>query len=193
MKKKGGFTNMKLYHISYLPISEFRPKIPMHRLNSEDITTPRICLSSSIISCLNAKAGKNEYIRLSLHDNIPCLIYVYTFECTPRDLLYPSDVIKRGVPDAELNQEFWLLHSPNQVQEKVFKVLSAKLVYDWRISEIELTEQISDADRLFVRFVTQYNEEAEKDLPAEPKYMSPEILFPQIWDDMVQLYRKKIR
>lgn len=183
---------MDLFHISYLPIREFHPKIPRNRLDNENDSIPRICLSPFIPCCISAKAGKGEYIRLSLKDNIPCLLYIYKMECNEKNILPPDKVMQYGVPDANLNQEYWLLSDPVNVEEKIVKVINATFEDYDRIEGIEFTENIEKTDFLFVEFCQRYNEEVRKSRNTTRKlsYASPEIMMPQMWDDMVRLYRQ---
>lgn len=50
--------SITLYHVSYDLSSElekrFDPRLPSGPMRDKDITTPRVCLSDTIVSCFNA-------------------------------------------------------------------------------------------------------------------------------------------
>lgn len=107
---------MKLYHLSYDRIDRFLPRIPAQRIDGEDGTTPRICLSDSLIKCVNARPGKAQAIAVLHGHGVPCTAYLYEFDLDPcgPGIVWPSELKSRhGVIDAVANGEHWLLDAPD--------------------------------------------------------------------------------
>ena len=108
---------MKLYHVSYDKIHRFIPGIPRYRLPGEDSVTPRICLSTSIERCINAKPHQAQALYLAREFGFWFPVYVYEFD-TDRipdsDLVKPERLFEQyHVDDAVQNSEHWLLAESN--------------------------------------------------------------------------------
>lgn len=99
---------MIFYHVEQAKkkeITTFIPRIPSETLKDENITIPRICVSSSIEGCLNAVPWGGHYL-----DYFPeCqIIRVYVFETD--NYLTPEELVEnKYVADALYNNEFWIL------------------------------------------------------------------------------------
>lgn len=124
---------MKLYHVSYVPVQEFVPRVPECRAEGEDTITPRICFTPQIESCINAKPSGMFPIIQSAHMRIPISIYVYEIESEDYDhdeLLTPPEV-KRLLhcKDAIVNQEYCLLCSPKYLKSVRKEVIGYEA--DW--------------------------------------------------------------
>lgn len=116
---------MILYHVSYRPISQFLLRVPPHRLWDEDAVTPRICCSSSIENCINAKPQRTEFLNLCLDLQLPCIIFVYQFDVSVSDpgIFTPKQLADRNlVADAMENEEYWICDHVPFYQTHVFKV-----------------------------------------------------------------------
>ena len=72
----------------------FHPRIPINRLNTEDGTIPRVCVSSSIPGCLTAMP---KY-------RVGYIVHVYKVESD--QYLQPSTSL---LPDVPFTGEFWIL------------------------------------------------------------------------------------
>lgn len=104
---------MKLYHVSYDRIPEFELRIPQNRLPGEDSSIPRICLSTSIERCINAKPSQGQALYIAQQFRLRTALYIYEFDSSdiPADKLIRPDKLRRqfGVLDARVNGEHWLL------------------------------------------------------------------------------------
>lgn len=107
--------SMKLYHVSYDRIENFVLRIPKNRLPMEDSTTPRICLSTSIERCVNAKPCQGEALYFARQQGLRVAFYVYEFdtEQIPAENLIPPKMLQEhyGVLDAEKNKEYWIVEN----------------------------------------------------------------------------------
>lgn len=103
--------NLLLYHVSYDRIPRFRLRVPKNRLYGEDGTVPRICLSTSIEQCVNAKPSSAQALYQARELDLPMALYVYTFrsEDIPEGKLLAPEDLHGLVPDVEDSHEYWLL------------------------------------------------------------------------------------
>lgn len=99
---------MKFYHIELATekiIQKFIPRIPNEILENEDITTPRICVSTSLEGCLNAV----PWGRLNF-DYIPMCQPIRVYEFDENDYISSLELFSSNkVEDAMLTGECWLL------------------------------------------------------------------------------------
>ena len=104
---------MKLYHVSYDRIPQFELRIPRDRLPGEDSRIPRICLSTSVERCINAKPSQGQALYTAQQYGLRTALYIYEFDSSdiPADKLIGPEELKRqfGVVDARVNGEHWLL------------------------------------------------------------------------------------
>lgn len=119
---------MVLFHISLTPVQEFSPRIPKFTAPGEDKTIKRVCFSDSILNCINAVTGQAAPIltlkRLGI---VPCL-YVYTYRYDSlRQEVMTTDAVSQYVPDAKLNQEYWIIEKP-EVNLQVYHVEDLQVV-----------------------------------------------------------------
>lgn len=176
---------MILYHVSYKPIKNFILRVPKHRLADEDNTTPRICCSTTIENCIMAKPGQTEFLYLCMEHNLPCILYVYEFNVKSDDpnVIVPTQLQEsNAVPDAEILQEYWLCNKIPEFKEYVFKVNDVFRSGDW-LNRVELTNEISKFDFLFVNLALDYERKTGQPL-------NPNEVFPQIWDEIMQNLHK---
>lgn len=121
---------MKLYHVSYDRIENFVLRIPQNRLPMEDSATPRICLSTSIKRCVNAKPSQGEALYIAQEQGLRVAFYVYEFdtESIPAKNLIPPKTLKEhyGVLDAEQNEEYWIVGSIVPYQEVRYECFGGK-------------------------------------------------------------------
>jgi len=110
---------MKLFHLSLdLNITkEFTPRVPNEdvMVESEDNTTPRICLGKTIRGCLTAVPwGGNTFEELFFDNAVSQLIRVYEIDSDDiakeniisSEELYQSDKVR----DAEISGEIWVVN-----------------------------------------------------------------------------------
>lgn len=117
----------RLFHLSYglRRIEQFIPRVPRDRLDEEDATTPRICLTAGIDDCLSASPMTSEIFdedgSIACHEishyrydrdehdtefGVPFVLYVFD---VPVDAVrFPTDLVDL-VPDALDNQEYWAM------------------------------------------------------------------------------------
>lgn len=114
---------MKMYHIStdiFKDIKEFVPRIPERKMNNEDSSIPRVCISDSIENCLNGLLYLNNYRRFVCRDSETNFDIFSDGECYRVFKVYEFDIdssvsIKTPeyiysnnlVPDALFNNEYW--------------------------------------------------------------------------------------
>ena len=103
---------MKLFHVSYDRVPYFKPRIPKYRLPEEDAITPRICLSTTVERCVNAKPHQAQALYLAREFGFRMPVYVYEFDTDdiPEDkLIGPIQLRDQyDVEDAVENNEYWL-------------------------------------------------------------------------------------
>lgn len=118
---------MKLYHISYDKVLNFVLRVPKNRLPEEDSTTPRICLSTSIEKCVNAKPNQAQALYLAKKQSFRMAMYVYEFhtdEIAEDKLIGPKQLKEKyHVLDAINNNEYWLLDCNVPYQEMRYEVI----------------------------------------------------------------------
>lgn len=102
---------MQFYHVSYDRVPKFVLRVPKNRLYGEDDVTPRICLSTSIEQCVNAKPFSAQALYLAREFGLAMALYVYTFrsEDIPEGKLLGPEGLVDLVPDAAESNEYWLL------------------------------------------------------------------------------------
>lgn len=111
---------MRLLHLSYDAIEKFELRVPTHRIEEEDSSVRRICLSTSIESAINAKPGRAELLKIALDRDFALAFYLYIPEAKEDDVIPPHILAQEyGVLDAELNHEYWLTHVP-AFQEELY-------------------------------------------------------------------------
>lgn len=115
-----------LWHVSFEPIKQFELRVPAHTIKGEDNKTPRICMTESVESCINAMpAGGYALKGLMSLPKSERIIFAYT--CLDEyKLIEPNELVEKyGVLDAKATTEHWLLEIP-KLKEVAFKVYDAK-------------------------------------------------------------------
>ena len=106
----------KLYHVT-LDIHHsgvFEARVPNSRMQSEDSTTARICVSDSIEGCLTSTPFGSHYLDENLIENSD-LIKIFVIDTAklgllPSDIITPCELYEKGkVDDALLTNEHWIL------------------------------------------------------------------------------------
>ena len=105
----------KLIHASFDVIDDFIPRIPKSTSCGEDETIPRICVAPSIYDCLRAMPHAAETIKGMQICGLPVILHAYYLKSGH---IKDTDEIKTYVPDAEFNNEKWIIERP----EKVFRM-----------------------------------------------------------------------
>jgi hypothetical protein len=80
----------------------FIPRVPVYGACVEDRTIPRICLSTSIETCIQAIAYGNRDIR----PGSKFRIFYTDISLDDPNLKYPEDIVDK-VPDSIINNEYW--------------------------------------------------------------------------------------
>lgn len=115
---------MRFYHISLdtlFPVKVFTPYIPDFPMSTEDIKTPRICVSTNIEGCLSAvpwggRVLEDEFTDLDFEDKdgnpiersgVYIRVYEFEYDGPLKDskYLYEHDLVR----DALATNEYWLL------------------------------------------------------------------------------------
>lgn len=172
---------MRLYHVSYMPVNSFYPRVPRNRLPNEDSVTPRICFAPSIEQCVNAKPYPGDFIGYCLEDNQPCLLFVYSFDYDPdRDdfVISPEELSEARVYDALWSEEHWATAVPSNLEEHIYRVVDAFYEDDsMMIRRLILDDDILPEDWLLVDIVEEFN-------ARTGKHQTPDQALPQIWERM---------
>lgn len=107
-----------LYHVSLEPVTHFIPRVPENRAPGEDCIQKRICLSTSIESCINAMPGSGASLLCLQRLGINPVLFVYRVQVHRNTdyLVYPHQ-IKQAVCDAEETEEHWLLKTPPMISK----------------------------------------------------------------------------
>lgn len=95
----------------------FIPRIPNEEITvpGEDLSTPRICVSSTIEGCLSsAPWGGRSLDEIIFSNGCSQLIKVYEFnieDIAPKNLVSPKDLYQSDrVRDAEITNEYWIIN-----------------------------------------------------------------------------------
>lgn len=113
---------MRFFHVSdnhNLSGKEISPQIPINRMNSEENTIPRICVSTSINGCLTGA------IRYKKGDTLTI------YSCETDDFYQPS--IKEVI-DSPLTGEIWIL---NPVKFEFFTKVIITNVFENKFEGLE--------------------------------------------------------
>ena len=147
-----------LFHISKdISVKEkvFIPRIPKNRLQSENKTLKRVCLSDALETCISAFPYKSEVIHY-LSSKKPTYLSVYTVD----KALFHEETIKKPeevvnwVADAEIRQEYWIT-KPFTATPKLIKLKKLKLERFCRLTgehigeveELEFEREVEEYDR----------------------------------------------
>lgn len=150
------YRNRILLHASLIQVEgcRFYPRVPTIRTHGEDSTIPRICFSLLLVDCIHSLPAGVLLLRnlmwLKREKGIQPVLYLYTLEpgeYQPENLMTPGK-IKHFVPDAMLNQEFWIVNQEVVCHENIVLVddfecyvsrnASGQLVHK-RIAELRTT------------------------------------------------------
>lgn len=137
---------MSYVHVSFDTVGRFVPRIPGERADGEDAAIPRICVTDSVLSSLNAVPAAGNVLENTRKINMPLVVHAYYLTPKEGSVMKPAD-ISGYVPDAMLTGEHWLTAEPEKVTrrdymvscfftrdgtdvngKKVISILSAKLV-----------------------------------------------------------------
>lgn len=113
---------MRFFHVSdnrNLDSSYIYPRVPESKMNNENETIPRICVSPSINGCLTATS------RYKVGE----VLYVY--ECKSKKFIQPDE---DEVMDAPLTGECWVTEP---VKMKFFTKIKIKQIVKSKIGELE--------------------------------------------------------
>ena len=104
-----------LYHVDILgdenEIKEFFPRIPKCRIEGEDNTIKRICVSKNIEGCLGATSW-GQKINRNIKEFQVLRVYVFDIKDIKKDnLILDKDLYERGlVLDAKIYNECWIVN-----------------------------------------------------------------------------------
>lgn len=100
---------MQYYHCSFDVVeTNFVPRIPQQRAESEDAVTPRICAASTLSGAVRSIPQSSKVIQNMQALGLPVVLHVYKLE-TEREAYMPT---KEEVPDVKYTGEIWLLKPP---------------------------------------------------------------------------------
>lgn len=163
MKNQQEKEKVQLFHVSrysegQAAIEEFVPRIPKNRMQGEDDSTPRICVSDNLLGCLRAMSNpayemyeyaeseyhcpyqEMSYLDVLLEKNQSGQMYrIYHFDMEKSEVVTPEELHKNGwVPDALKTNEHWI--TSNRKPDRVsyiflHSVTKGKRAYEFRLSE----------------------------------------------------------
>lgn len=124
---------MQLYHVTQdinEPVTkQFRPRVPVSASDIEDLSTPRICLSTDVEHCIQAISAVDVLEKDKL-------LRVYTYEMRQaewEDFIPPYYLWRSGaVFDAMHNMEVWCLKEIT-MQSALYRILSfdCEMAVNW--------------------------------------------------------------
>lgn len=116
-------TKQKLIHVSFDIVPRLVPRVPNSRLDDEDSTIKRICVTDSVQKSLQAVPDSGEILYAMEKLGLPLLIHAYYLEADP-DMVRRTDEIVSMVPDASFTGECWVLSEPVQKRRVDYEVIS---------------------------------------------------------------------
>lgn len=129
---------MKLYHVSKRldDVEQFAPRIPENRIEREDDTVKRICVSKSVGGCLSAVPDGGSELEQYLFDTggfVQVFVFdTHTLGLSEEEVIPPDVLYQKGwVEDAVATGEHWIT-VPVKPTESYWL-----LIGDWMDSEIE--------------------------------------------------------
>lgn len=123
----------------------FEPELPHHVMQGEDHTIPRVCLSDSVLGCLNSIGmGRllediEYYEKFHKSPYSPICVYKCIVDTEDKGIIVPEDLVHRGlVPDALKNREYWGLHCVRTSEAKVYFIGYESFTYEMPLDFCEL-------------------------------------------------------
>ena len=156
---------LQLFHISRYregeaAIEEFIPRIPENRMDGENDSMPRICVSDSLTGCFTATSNPSyemysytreeyncpyqhmSYLDILLEKNQSGQMYrVYHFEMDESEVVSPAELHEKGwVPDALETNEHWI--TANRKPDRIsyiflLSVTPGKGNFNFRFTEMQ--------------------------------------------------------
>lgn len=154
---------LELFHVSRYSegkeaIQEFVPRIPKNRMDGENDSMPRICVSDNLIGCFRAMSNPAyemfeyaeseyycpyqgmSYLDILLEKNQSGQMYrIYHFDMETSEVVTPAELHEKGwVPDALKTNEHWI--TANRKPDRVtyiflHSVTKGKRTYEFRLSD----------------------------------------------------------
>lgn len=125
-----------LYHVSIERVinNNFCPRIPKDRIDGENDSIKRICFSKKIKKCITAMPNGirkiENLILLERTTGLPAIAYIYEIDdknIAKKNLVSSASLVKNKlVPDAQINQEVWVVNQNVKCQETVVKFVDIK-------------------------------------------------------------------
>jgi hypothetical protein len=140
-KTQEGVKVMLLYHVRfdlYNTGRKFEPRVPRTGMVGEDKQTPRISTSSSLEGALSgcpsgaARLHNSKMIQAGLLR----VFVIDTEKLGITKILEPSELLDKGVWDAEITQEYWILEPVEVPEEDVLLII----VDSYRVEEVSLLQ-----------------------------------------------------
>lgn len=110
----------KYIHVSFDVVDTFKPRVPKSRIEGEDDTIPRICVSNRILDCVNAMPSGPETIQAMQQLGLPAIIHAYYMQAQE---IWNTEAIIQYVPDARCYDESWVRTVPTHVHRVDYQVL----------------------------------------------------------------------
>lgn len=179
---------MNLYHVSFDRVERFTPKVPENYSYGEDDQTPRICLSDSVVRCINARPGQAWPIYYAKKAGIPVGFYVYQFHITDAPnaaLLFPAEVAERGVRDAVYWHEYWLLEAPTAVTETFLEVRGITYQRGCAPAKWAHTLDLCETEDQAIHFAEKFARYTSKKLQEK---ITTDLLYEEFYKELRQLW-----
>lgn len=156
---------LELFHVSRYregegAIQDFIPRIPRNRMNGENDSMPRICVSDNLMGCFTAMSNPSyemySYQRESYHcpyqqmshmdilmetNQAGQMYRVYHFDMDEPEVVTPAELHEKGwVPDALETNEHWI--TANRKPDRIsyiflLSVTPGKGKFNFRLSEVQ--------------------------------------------------------
>lgn len=110
----------KYIHVSFDIVNSFKPRVPKSRIEGENGTIPRICVTSRLLDCINAMPSGPETMQAMQQLGLPIVIHAYYMQAQE---IWDTKKVAKYVPDARCYHESWIRTVPTHVRRIDYHVL----------------------------------------------------------------------
>lgn len=125
-----------LHHVSIEKVKNdiFYPRIPKNRIEGENSSIKRICFSKKIEKCITAMPNGirkiENLIMLEQNTGLPAIAYIYEIDnktIAKKNIISSTSLVKEKlVPDAQINQEVWVINQSVNCKRKIVRFIGIK-------------------------------------------------------------------
>ena len=110
----------KYIHVSFDIVNSFEPRVPKSRIEGEDGTIPRICVTNRLLDCINAMPSGPETLQAMQQLGLPLIIHAYYMQAQG---IWDTETVINYVPDARCYHESWIRTVPTHVRRVDYRVM----------------------------------------------------------------------